>query len=424
MEEFLRRCKNELCVGLVRNEKEWLRSFYYDFEKGLRQSESDGEFVEVCLRSLHQIKRVISKEMQSSTISSWVPLDKKLMTLDRLLRGRNSVLGGSIFCRESSVECLLGDNPVPRMPCILFGFLTFKPKSLVGSAATGSLFVEDNLGALACEIINPDKQHVDSLVLIPEWNYVPSNFSMSRKQPRNDNCVDTSSDLKDRSPGYIEVIGHSVPLNSVDSREHVDKPLDFLTIRGFQQKGSSTVNFNICGNIFALSPIHSLNVGKPFFFAKLSCLDANLTTVVVVQGEQFMVWHHFLQIDESYIFQKLRETTMNKGTKNERKILATTRHSDFQKYQSSTSVRMLIGEKRSCKQHMMESKRLKTEREQDDLKQNVEKNLTAVARNSIKADAPFTKLRPKAPSSMSYTGVITKCLKPEAGVYELDAKIL
>ena len=30
------------------------------------------------------------------------------------------------------------------------------------------------------------------------------------------------------------------------------------------------------------------------------------------QGEQFMVWHNFLQIDESYIFQKLRETTMNK----------------------------------------------------------------------------------------------------------------
>ena len=38
------------------------------------------------------------------------------------------------------------------MPCILFGFLTFKPKSLVGSAATGSLFVEDNLGALGCEV--------------------------------------------------------------------------------------------------------------------------------------------------------------------------------------------------------------------------------------------------------------------------------
>ena len=38
------------------------------------------------------------------------------------------------------------------MPCILFGYLTFKPHSLVGSAATGSLFVEDNLGALVCEV--------------------------------------------------------------------------------------------------------------------------------------------------------------------------------------------------------------------------------------------------------------------------------
>lgn len=93
---------------MIFQEKEWLRSFYYDFEKGLRQNESDGEFVEVCLRSLHQIKRVISNELHSCTISSWVPLDQKLMTLDRLLRGRNSVSGGSIFCRESSVECLLG----------------------------------------------------------------------------------------------------------------------------------------------------------------------------------------------------------------------------------------------------------------------------------------------------------------------------
>lgn len=107
-------------------------------------------------------------------------------------------------------------------------------------------------------------------------------------------ALDKSSDLKDRSPGYIEVIGHCVPLNSVDSRGHVDKPLEFLTIRDFRQIGrqganslaelcflelyaindlkfiiifpdnhsffcfllSSTVNFNICGNIFALSPIH------------------------------------------------------------------------------------------------------------------------------------------------------------------------
>ena len=55
-------------------------------------------------------------------------------------------------------------------------------------------------------------------------------------------ALDKSSDLKDRSPGYIEVIGHCVPLNSVDSRGHVDKPLEFLTIRDFQQNGRQGAN--------------------------------------------------------------------------------------------------------------------------------------------------------------------------------------
>lgn len=58
----------------------------------------------------------------------------------------------------------------------------------------------------------------------------------------------------------------------------------------------------------------------------------------------------------------------------------------------------------------MKSKRLKTEREHDDLKQNVVENLTAVAQNNIKGDAPFTKLRPKAPSNMSYTVSIFRVL--------------
>mgnify|MGYP000005322575 CR=1 FL=1 len=58
----------------------------------------------------------------------------------------------------------------------------------------------------------------------------------------------------------------------------------------------------------------------------------------------------------------------------------------------------------------MKSKRLKTEREQDDLKQNVVENLTALTQNNIKGDAPSTKLRPKAPSNMSYTVSIFRVL--------------
>lgn len=33
---------------------------------------------------------------------------------------------------------------------------------------------------------------------------------------------------------------------------------------------------------------------------------------IFFQGEQFMFWHNFLQINEHYVFHNLRETTMNK----------------------------------------------------------------------------------------------------------------
>lgn len=62
-------------------------------------------------------------------------------------------------------------------------------------------------------------------------------------------ALDKSSDLKDRLPGYIEVIGHCVPLNSVDSRGDVDKPLEFLTIRDFQQKGRQGAKYKFFSRI-------------------------------------------------------------------------------------------------------------------------------------------------------------------------------
>ncbi|XP_068693359.1 CST complex subunit CTC1-like isoform X1 [Montipora foliosa] len=428
MEVFLRRCKNEFCLGLVRNEKEWLRSFYYDVEKGLRQNESDAEFVEVCLHSLRQIKRAIMNELQAPTSSNWLPFDQKVIPLNTLLREHPSVFGGCIVSKASPVESFLGCNPVVKMPYILIGYLTFKPKSFMGSAVTGTLFVEDNLGAIACEIVNPVKQHVDKLVLIPEWNYVPSSFLTSFHQSKLSTCMDRSSNPKAVGSGYLEVIGECAPILVGSRNKHSEKPLDFFTIQDFQRDRSSisTCSWNICGSIFALSPVHSMSVGKPFFFIKLCSQDTNLTTVVVVQGEQLMVWHKFLQIDESYIFTKLRETTMNKGTRNERKILAATRHSDFQNYQSCLSLRVSRSEKRPCIEEKRESKRLKTDKEEDDLNQrDTVENLETVplTREVCHKQDAITELKPKVPTNMSYTGVVTKCVKPEAGVYELDGKI-
>lgn len=282
--------------------------------------------------------------------------------------------------------------------------------------------MEDNLIAIVCETISPVKHYLDKLVLIPEWNFVPSCFLSSSNLTSK--SKDRVSSLKDGHTGYIEIIGECAVIENGSRSIYDNKPLEFLTIQDFQQDRSSTGNLNICGNIFSLSPVHSLSVGKPFFLVKLSCPETNLTISVVVQGAQFMFWHNFLQIDEAYVFQKLRETTMNKGTRNERKVLATTRHSDFQKYQPGITVRISRGVKRSCADDVTESKRPRIANHLENFSHSNSKERFDLTTGRVTDEKTCDRKQiAKPPANMSYTGVITKCINPEAGVFELDSKI-
>ena len=47
---------------------------------------------------------------------------------------------------------LLGYKPVAKMPYILLGYLTLRPKCLTAIPVTGTLYVEDNLIAIVCEV--------------------------------------------------------------------------------------------------------------------------------------------------------------------------------------------------------------------------------------------------------------------------------
>ncbi|KAJ7385467.1 hypothetical protein OS493_016551 [Desmophyllum pertusum] len=96
MEEFLIRCREEYSVGLVQNEKEWLRSFYYDAEKCIRQNESDAEFSETCFAVLHQIKEKRSGDdgMESSV---WLPLNQQVVPLNTLFKQARMCLEVLLF---------------------------------------------------------------------------------------------------------------------------------------------------------------------------------------------------------------------------------------------------------------------------------------------------------------------------------------
>ena len=71
-------------------------------EKGIRQSESDAEFVEVCFSALQQVKQKRNKQDQfeRESYSRWLTLHQ-VVSLDTLLRKDKDMFGGCLCCTES-----------------------------------------------------------------------------------------------------------------------------------------------------------------------------------------------------------------------------------------------------------------------------------------------------------------------------------
>ncbi|CAH3192159.1 unnamed protein product [Porites evermanni] len=168
MDEFLRRCKEEYCLGLERNEKSWLRSFYYDVEKCIRQNESDAEFAEVCFFALQKINQHQNEHDEKEAFSPWLLNHQQIATMTSTT---------AVVDMDSWGEYI----SISRIPSILLGYLTIHPKSAKPPAASGTLYIEDNYTTVVCEITNPDRWCLDKLVVISEWNYVPQSSLPSMK---------------------------------------------------------------------------------------------------------------------------------------------------------------------------------------------------------------------------------------------------
>lgn len=80
-------------------EKEWLRIFYYDVEKCIRQNESDAELADVCLAVLHQIKETRSRDDKMES-PLWLPFDHQVMPLNTLFTTSKNVFGSSLTSSE------------------------------------------------------------------------------------------------------------------------------------------------------------------------------------------------------------------------------------------------------------------------------------------------------------------------------------
>ena len=77
----------------VFQEEEWLKAFYNDVEKCLRQNDSEAQFVEVCFSVLSAI-RLVKAGHQVGDSFSWIPVNHKVTPLGAL--SVQEVTGGSL----------------------------------------------------------------------------------------------------------------------------------------------------------------------------------------------------------------------------------------------------------------------------------------------------------------------------------------
>ncbi|XP_048583401.1 CST complex subunit CTC1 isoform X2 [Nematostella vectensis] len=289
-----------------------------------------------------------------------------------------------------------------KSPLILLGFLRCPPSSC------GSLCLEDNTSHLPLEVIGAKVHYINKLVILPRWAFIPS--------PVMGNKATNLS-------GYLEA-DVCIPVCEAPPLVYQVPWISLSTY--FSQSNKKTNEINLCGKVSAISPIHSLMQSKPFFFVQLTCTESAITTSLVVQGAQHMVWHHFLHIDDVCVVTSLRETSMNKGSKNERKVLAATRHTKFINASECMERNGPKGKRERasvdrCQEEGEQSAKRQKQCDEGHKVPDSEKGVVSVPASGRTQDI---NARAVSPTMVCYSGVISRCVFPEAGVYELDGRIM
>ena len=89
------------CCAL--QEKSWLRSFYYDLEKCIRQNESDAEFAEVCFFALQKINQHRNEHDEKDAFSPWL-LNHQVVSLDTLMKKHKDIFSGFLVCNAAKAD--------------------------------------------------------------------------------------------------------------------------------------------------------------------------------------------------------------------------------------------------------------------------------------------------------------------------------
>ncbi|XP_043926804.1 CST complex subunit CTC1 [Protopterus annectens] len=298
-----------------------------------------------------------------------------------------------------------------RTHLILIGYLTDQITDDQGISgdpqepAGGNLYVKDNSGVMACEVLNPDVNWLDQLLLFPGWTYIPA---------RSDE-FGTSQSQK----GYLEVtippvkVFHSLNLPS-DLRPSPAVALFPQTASHLlSNRFRCTRKVDVAGELARVSPLlHIRRKTFFFFFLKPIASSVGPAVPVIVQVPSRLKWHPCFCLERHYLVTTVRVSRLKSC---DQKVFVVTDSSELHVYKQD-SVREQGLNELICTGGLQ---RL-------DICTDVADGSLDCSHSewsSLETIEEDSKTETRVSKLLSYRGRITKVLNLEAGLYELDGKV-
>ncbi|XP_048783471.1 CST complex subunit CTC1 isoform X1 [Lagopus muta] len=273
-------------------------------------------------------------------------------------------------------------SSLPRAYLILFGYLTDGRQE----DKDGCLYVKDNTGIIACELLHFELEWLESLFLFPSWAYIPQ--------------TDHSA------AGYIEILADPVPVNRLPKEVSETIPVIYpalaepLLVSRIPCKKRSKLS--VAGELSRLSPLLCIHQ-KTFFFLFLKCFTSVVWVPVLVKKPNQLAWHHTLQLGHRYTITGLSISSLKK--------------SGQRMFVTSISSRLLPYCAEKVKEQALDS----SWQGESSLSASLE--TTEHFSDSSELSAEEWPGLMKESKIISYVGTVTKILNAQAGLYELDNKV-
>ncbi|XP_016078004.1 PREDICTED: CST complex subunit CTC1 isoform X2 [Miniopterus natalensis] len=287
-------------------------------------------------------------------------------------------------------EAGLSGTPLPRERLLLLGTLTDLPGDVEQKCRNGSLYVKDNTGILACELIDLDLSWLGHLFLFPSWSYLP---------PARWN---SSGD------GHLELWGVPVPVFPLTISTGPPTPIPVLypeaASRLLRHSKLRVMQPNLAGKLVRLSALVK-SQKKSYFVLSLGELSpagspAGSHVSIIVQVPAQLVWHRALWPGRAYVLTELRVSKI--------------RGHHYRVWTTSPSSH-LLPLKPECVQELDLDLELGGPLLEADPK--------PLPRTSNIKDEKEQKDLVRDSTLLSYMGTVTGVLNQSAGIYELDGQL-